>query len=146
MLLRFGAEFPLCFSFEFSCRPGSEHLGRFFVFSCAALQKVLPNFLQVLSTRKRKDANAAEIKVQVAIFAFDLLYLNGEALVRKPFSERRGRLREVFAEVPGEFLFAKSADPETMEEVQEILELSVKGRSKFKPNEDKSLGHCKTPL
>ena len=82
---------------------------------------------QVLSTRKRKDANAAEIKVQVTIFAFDLLYLNGEALVRKPFRERRGRLREIFAEVPGEFFFAKSADPETMEEVQEILELSVKG-------------------
>ena len=77
----------------------------------------------------------------MAIFAFDLLYLNGEALVRKPFRERRGRLRDIFAEVPGEFFFAKSADPETMEEVQEILELSVKGTSKFDPVEDR-MGNC----
>ena len=82
---------------------------------------------QILSTRKRKDAAESEIKVQVAVFGFDLLYLNGEALVRKPFQERRQLLRDHFKEVEGEFLFAKSADPETMEEVQELLEDSVKG-------------------
>ena len=82
---------------------------------------------QVLSTRKRKDAAESEIKVQVAVFGFDLLYLNGEALVRRPFEERRRLLQENFKEVEGEFLFAKSADPQTMEEVQELLEESVKG-------------------
>ena len=81
---------------------------------------------QVLSTRKRKDANESEIKVQVAVFAFDILYLNGEALVRKPFRERRELLQKHFKEVEGEFIFAKSGDPETMEEVQELLEDSVK--------------------
>merc|ERR1712110_1133392 len=81
---------------------------------------------QVLSTRKRKDAAESEIKVQVAVFAFDLLYLNGEALVRKPFEERRNLLKEHFKAVEGEFLFAKSADPDTVEAVQEILEESVK--------------------
>ena len=82
---------------------------------------------QVLSTRKRKDASESEIKVQVAVFAFDILYLNGEALVRKPFRERRELLRQHFKEIEGEFLYAKSADPETMEDVQELLEDSVKG-------------------
>ena len=82
----------------------------------------------MLSTRKRKDANESEIKVQVAVFAFDLLYLNGEALVRQSFKERREKLRAHFKEVEGEFLYAKSADPDTMEQVQELLEDSVKGR------------------
>ena len=81
---------------------------------------------QVLSTRKRKDAAESEIKVQVAVFAFDILYLNGEALVKKSFRERRELLRNHFKEVEGEFIFAKSADPDTMEEVQELLEESVK--------------------
>ena len=84
-----------------------------------------------MSTRKRKDAAESEIKVQVAVFAFDLLYLNGEALVRKPFKERRQLLQDHFHAVEGEFHFAKSADPETMEEVQELLEESVKGTHKL---------------
>ena len=66
----------------------------------------------------------------MAVFAFDLLYLNGEALVRKPFRERRQLLQDHFHAVEGEFHFAKSADPDTMEEVQELLEESVKGMAK----------------
>ncbi len=60
-------------------------------------QVILP--FQVLSTRKRKDADQSAIKVQVAIFAFDLLYLNGEPLVRKTFRERRDLLQRNFRQV-----------------------------------------------
>merc|ERR1712156_1361840 len=77
---------------------------------------------QVLSTRKRKDAVEEEIKVQVCVFAFDLLFLNGESLVTKPFEERRQMLR-----VEGEFQFAQSVDGNTTEEIQEALEESIKG-------------------
>ena len=33
---------------------------------------------QELSRRKRKDVKVEDIEVQVCLFAFDLLYLNGE--------------------------------------------------------------------
>ena len=88
--------------------------------------KVIQPF-QVLSTRKRKDAVEDEIKVQVCLFAFDLLYLNGEALVRKSFQERRELLRSNFKVVENEFGFAKSVDGKTTEEIQEALEESIKG-------------------
>jgi DNA ligase-1 len=39
-------------------------------------KKILP--FQELSKRKRKDVKAEDIKVKVHIFAFDLLYVNGE--------------------------------------------------------------------
>jgi len=81
---------------------------------------------QVLSTRKRKDAVEEEIKVQVCLFAFDLLYLNGEALVTKPFNERRELLRNNFVLVENEFQYAKSVDGKTTEEIQEALEDSIK--------------------
>lgn len=74
-----------------------------------------------------QDANEAEIKVQVCIFMFDLLYLNGESLVKKPFMVRRNLLKQYFKEVEGEWAFAKNLDTTAMEEVQEFLDESVKG-------------------
>jgi hypothetical protein len=37
----------------------------------------------------RKDVTREEVTVHVCLFAFDLLYLNGESLVKRPFIERR---------------------------------------------------------
>lgn len=39
--------------------------------------KLMP--FQELSRRKRKDVKVEDIQVRVCLFAFDLLYLNGEA-------------------------------------------------------------------
>lgn len=81
---------------------------------------------QVLTTRKKKDVDASEIKVQVCVYAFDLLYLNGESLVREPLSKRRALLRESFEEREGEFVFAKSLDSDNTESIAEFLEQSVR--------------------
>jgi len=101
-----------------------------FVLDCEAVawdvaeKKVLP--FQQLMTRKRKDVKIEEITVKVCVFAFDLLFLNGEALVNKPFRERRELLHKSFAEVEGEFAFAKYGDTNELEEIQTMLEDSVK--------------------
>ena len=75
-----------------------------------------------------QDANVADIKVQVCVYAFDLLYLNGESLVRKTFCDRRELLRSHFQEVEGEFTFATSIISSNPEDIEEFLEESIKGR------------------
>ncbi|CAE6339777.1 unnamed protein product [Rhizoctonia solani] len=87
-------------------------------------KKLLP--FQELSKRKRKDVKVEDIQVRVCLFGFDLLYLNGESLLRKTLEERRKLLRDHFIEVDCEFAFAKSSDGETVEEIQVFLEESVK--------------------
>ncbi|KAI5835575.1 ATP-dependent DNA ligase [Schizophyllum commune Tattone D] len=86
--------------------------------------KLMP--FQELSKRKRKDVKVEDIQVKVCLFAFDLLYLNGEPLLQKSLAERRVLLRESFQIVESEFQFAKSTDSETVEEIQTFLEESVK--------------------
>jgi len=52
--------------------------------------KLMP--FQELSRRKRKDVKVEDIQVRVCLFAFDLLYLNGEVsllfYLSKPFSDK----------------------------------------------------------
>ncbi|KAF9270200.1 ATP-dependent DNA ligase [Marasmius fiardii PR-910] len=87
-------------------------------------RKLMP--FQELSRRKRKDVKVEDIQVRVCLFAFDLLYLNGEPLLHKSLSERRKLLREHFQPVDGEFQFAKASDSEATEDIQAFLEESVK--------------------
>jgi DNA ligase-1 len=86
---------------------------------------VLP--FQQLMTRKKKDVKIEDVKVKVCVFAFDLLYLDGEALVNKPFRERREHMYSAFEEIEGEFIFAKYGNTREIEEIQTLLEDSVKG-------------------
>ncbi|OCT72895.1 DNA ligase 1 isoform X1 [Xenopus laevis] len=81
---------------------------------------------QVLTTRKRKDVDASEIKVQVCVYAFDMLYLNGESLVKEPFAKRRQLLRESFLETEGQFMFATYMDKSNTDEISEFLDQSIK--------------------
>jgi DNA ligase 1 len=101
-----------------------------FVLDCESVawdvneKKVLP--FQQLMTRKRKDVKVEDVKVKVCVFAFDLLFFNGEALVNKPFRERRELLHSAFIPCEGEFAFAKFGDINDLEQIQTLLDESVK--------------------
>ena len=87
-------------------------------------KKVLP--FQQLMTRKKKDVKIEDVKVKVCVFAFDLLFLNGDAVVGKSLRERRELLHASFIPVEGEFTFATSMDGQEIDEIQQFLDESVK--------------------
>ncbi|EGV64198.1 ATP-dependent DNA ligase Cdc17 [Yamadazyma tenuis] len=88
------------------------------------LNKILP--FQVLSTRKRKDVNEKDIKVHICLFAFDILYLNGESVVNKTLAERRELMYENLKPIEGKFCFATSRNSSNLDELQIFLDQSVK--------------------
>ncbi|KAG7104689.1 DNA ligase 3 like protein [Verticillium longisporum] len=69
----------------------------------------MKNF-QALTNRARKDVAIGSIQVDVCMYSFDLMYLNGEPLLDRPFRERRELLRSMFIEVPHQFTWVKSLD------------------------------------
>ncbi|CDS02179.1 hypothetical protein [Sporisorium scitamineum] len=56
--------------------------------------RLLP--FQTLANRSRKDVNLHDIKVKVGVFAFDLMYLDGESLLKSSFRTRRNLLHTRF--------------------------------------------------
>ncbi|GAA95367.1 hypothetical protein E5Q_02023.2 [Mixia osmundae IAM 14324] len=87
-------------------------------------KRLLP--FQELSKRKRKGVKIEDVTVRVKLFAFDLLYLNGETLLKTDLDSRRKLLREHFSPVANEFDFATSADASDVEHIQAFLDESIK--------------------
>jgi DNA ligase-1 len=73
---------------------------------------------QILANRARKDVVIGEVKVDVCLFAFDLMYLNNEELMNRPFRERRNLLRSLFIEIPNHFTWVKSLDATSADQEQ----------------------------
>lgn len=80
----------------------------------------LKNF-QTLTNRARKDVDIGSIKIDVCMFAFDLMALNGQPLLDRPFRERRVLLRSLFIEIPHHFTWVKSLDA-TSNDSEAVLE------------------------
>lgn len=54
------------------------------------LDKILP--FQILTQRSKKNVVIDKDSIQVCIFAFDILFLNGKSLLNKTYRDRRGKL------------------------------------------------------
>ena len=76
---------------------------------------------QTLTNRARKDVEIGSIQVDVCLFAFDLMLLNGESLLDRPFRERRGLLRSMFVEKEHHFTWVRSIDA-TSTDSETVLE------------------------
>ncbi|XP_010687309.1 DNA ligase 1 isoform X2 [Beta vulgaris subsp. vulgaris] len=79
---------------------------------------------QKLSTRSRKNVDIHDIKVNACIFAFDLLYLNGQSLLEEPLTDRR-ELHAAFEEEPGYLEYAAELTSTNVEMLQFFLEKSA---------------------
>ena len=76
---------------------------------------------QTLTNRAKKDVDINTIQVDVCLFAFDLMYLNGQSLLDRPFRERRGLLRSMFIEKQYRFTWVQSTDA-TSADSETVLE------------------------
>ncbi|KAK4119098.1 DNA ligase I [Parathielavia appendiculata] len=76
---------------------------------------------QTLTNRARKDVVIGSITIDVCLFAFDLMYLNGQSLLDQPFRRRRDLLRSLFVEIPHHFTWVKSLDA-TSQDSEPVLE------------------------
>lgn len=92
-----------------------------FIFDCEIVpydletNKILP--FQVLTTRSKKNVELNDVKIQVCLYVFDLIYLNGESLIKKTFQERREVLYKNFVETRGKFMFATYKNANSFEEI-----------------------------
>ena len=58
------------------------------------------------------------VLLQVCVFAFDCLYINGRSLLREPLEERRKALYGALNEIEGEMQFATAKTSKDVEELQ----------------------------
>ena len=81
--------------------------------------------LQVLAKRARKNVAVDKLTCSVCVFAFDLLYLNGESLLAETLAQRRRKLVEAFQESPGSFQFVTHINTEEAGTIEDFLETAV---------------------
>jgi DNA ligase 1 len=59
------------------------------------------------------------------LFAFDLLYLNGEPLLKETLKRRRELLWDSFVPIPGKFNFATFMNASSVDEIQTFLDEAI---------------------
>ncbi|KAG5498847.1 hypothetical protein JKF63_03136 [Porcisia hertigi] len=80
---------------------------------------------QVLQHRGRKNIAEKDVSIPVCVFAFDILYFNGESQLEKTLQQRRELLWRYIRPQPAKLSFATYLDTDNVENVQKFLEKSI---------------------
>jgi DNA ligase-1 len=86
-------------------------------------ERILP--FQVLSTRARKNVEEKDVKVQVCLFVFDVLFFNGSSTVDLPLTDRRDIIQKFVTEVDVRVRHVTYKDTNDPEEMQAFLVQAV---------------------
>ena len=65
-----------------------------------------------MTHRAKKNVSSDDLKIKLCVYAFDLLFFNGEAIINKDFIFRRKMLHDNFPLVKSRFHFAEHKDAE----------------------------------
>ncbi|CAG8632395.1 373_t:CDS:10, partial [Ambispora leptoticha] len=84
----------------------------------------IENF-QKLSNRPRKNVSLSLITIPICIFAFDLMYLNEQPLLKKSLRERRDLLETNFNQLPNKFALVRHIESSSEEEIHEFFRESI---------------------
>ena len=112
----------------------SSHIDRSLVTDCIidsevvafdrATNRIRP--FQDIQHRRRADVEMSDITVEVCIYFFDVLYVNGESVMKRTLSERRELLTKYFTEVPGKMQVVMFQNTTNFEDIEQLLLDSVK--------------------
>jgi DNA ligase 1 len=88
------------------------------------VNKKIEKFQQI-QQRRAKKVDIEEIKIQVCVFVFDVIYFNGQSLIEKKLEERRSIFFKNIPQVPEKLQFVEFKNVENFEEIESFLLESV---------------------
>src|SRR5208283_3276261 len=71
--------------------------------------------------KRTRDIESAALRIPLTLYLFDVLYLNGESIITKPYLQRR----QILAQTAGEVPLSKQIVTDKIEEAQDFLKEAI---------------------
>ena len=81
-------------------------------------------FQETVQRRRKFDIEAKAKEIPLKLFAFELLYLNGESFLNEPYTKRKGTLKKITREGPT-ILFANEEITDSATRIEEIFQDAI---------------------
>ena len=83
-------------------------------------------FQQTVQRKRKHDVESKSQQIPLKVFVFDVLYLNGEDVIARPFSERRKLLEEVLGKSVGTIMLTRQLVIEKSGELKSAFDEYIK--------------------